>query len=283
MTVLSPLFTALFDDAAMFPPADLPLEPAIRGHARHRLSWYADMVGPFVCNGRRLPELAATAGELRLSSDAPVSVAAVVPEGVEHVADLLSAAAPHPQLTVAAVEVPLRNTSLDDALRVLEPLRADGIACYLELPVTGVDDRKVHRLGDHGLRLKLRTGGMTIDAFHTELELAAPLVMCAAERLPFKCTAGLHSAVRHRDQQSRFEHHGFLNVVLAARIAAATGSVDATASALAQRDAVEVAAQVRALSDGDIAAVRAMFRSFGTCSIAEPVADLVAMGLVAAP
>jgi hypothetical protein len=32
-----------------------------------------------------------------------------------------------------------------------------------------------------------------------------------------------------------------------------------------------------------VAAVRAMFCSFGTCSIAEPVADLVAMGLVAAP
>jgi hypothetical protein len=283
VAVLSPLFTALFDDAAMFPPADLPLPAAIRGHARHRLSWYADMVGPFVCNARRLPELAAIVDELRLSGGTPMAVAAVVPEGVEHVADVLGDAARHPQLTVRAVEVPLRNASLDDGLRLLEPLRAGGIACYLELPVTTVDDRQVHRLGDVGIRLKLRTGGTNIDAFHTEQELAAPLVMCAAERLPFKCTAGLHNAVRHRDQQTRFEHHGFLNVVLAARIAAATGSADATAAALAQRDAVEVAAQVRALSDGDVAAVRAMFCSFGTCSIAEPVADLVAMGLVAAP
>jgi hypothetical protein len=207
----------------------------------------------------------------------------VVPEGVGHAVEMVSTAKRHPQLTVSAVEVPLRNASLDDALRLLEPLRAGGITCYLELPVTTVDDRQVHRLGDVGIRLKLRTGGTNIDAFHTEQELAAPLVMCAAERLPFKCTAGLHNAVRHRDQQTRFEHHGFLNVVLAARIAAATGSADATAAALAQRDAVEVAAQVRALSDGDVAAVRAMFCSFGTCSIAEPVADLVAMGLVAAP
>jgi hypothetical protein len=283
VAALSPLFAALFDDAAMFPPADLPLPAAIRGHARHRLSWYADTVGPFVCNARRLPELAAAVDELRLSPGTPMAVAAVVPEGVEHAADLLGSAAHHPQLAVHAVETPLRSASLDDALRLLDPLRAEGITCYLELPVTAVDDRKAHRLGDAGVRLKVRTGGTNIDAFHTERELAAPLVMCAAERLPFKCTAGLHNAVRHRDQQTRFEHHGFLNVVLAARVAAATGSADATAAALGQRDVTEVAAQVRALSDRDVAAVRAMFCSFGTCSIAEPVADLVAMGLAAAP
>jgi hypothetical protein len=283
VTALPPLFSALFDDAAMFPPADLPLPAAIRGHARHRLSWYADTVGPFVCNARRLPEVAAAVDELRLSAGTPVAVAAVVPEGVEQATEVVASAARLPQLAVHAVETPLRNASLNDALRLLEPLRSGGIACYLELPVTAVDDRQVHRLGDAGIRLKVRTGGTNIDAFHTERELAAPLVMCAAERLPFKCTAGLHNAVRHRDRQTRFEHHGFLNVVLAARVAAATGSADATAAALALPDPNEVAAQVRALSDRDVAAIRAMFCSFGTCSIAEPIADLAAMGLVAAP
>jgi len=283
MARLATLFTALFDDAAMFPPADLPLVKAIRGHARHRLSWYAETVGPFVCNARRLPELAAAVDELRLSPGTPVGVAAVVPEGVEQAAGLVRAAAEHPRLTVDAIEAPLRNTSLPEAIRLLEPARDGGIACYLELPVTAVDDRQVHLLGDAGMRVKLRTGGTNIDAFHTEEQLAAALVMCAAERLPFKCTAGLHNAVRHRDPQTRFEHHGFLNVVLAARVAAATGSAAATAVTLAERDSNEVAAQVRTLSDRDVAAARAMFCSFGTCSIAEPVADLVAMGLAAAP
>ena len=34
---------------------------------------------------------------------------------------------------------------------------------------------------------------------------------------PFKCTAGLHNAVRHRAADTGFEHHGFLNVLLATR------------------------------------------------------------------
>ena len=109
------------------------------------------------------------------------------------------------------------------------------------------------------------------------------MVRCAAERLPFKCTAGLHNAVRHRDPHTKFEHHGFLNVALAARTAATTGSASATAAVLAERDPNELAAAVRTLTPQDVAALRAMFCSFGTCSITEPIGDLVAMGLVTAP
>ena len=66
----------------------------------------------------------------------------------------------------------------------LEPLRAEGVTCYVEIPVTAVDDHQVHELSDAGLRLKLRTGGTSIDAFSTEQQLAGPLVRCAAERQP---------------------------------------------------------------------------------------------------
>ena len=107
--------------------------------------------------------------------------------------------------------------------------------------------------------------------------------MCAAELLPFKCTAGLHNAVRHRDADTLFEHHGFLNVALAARAAAASGSATATSAALGERAPDTVAAQVRELSASGVATIRELFASFGTCSITEPVGDLTSMGLVSAP
>ena len=50
--------------------------------------------------------------------------------------------------------------------------------------------------------------------------------------MPFKCTAGLHHAVRHRAADTGFEHHGFLNVLLA------------VAAALTGEDAGEVAAEL---------------------------------------
>ncbi len=280
MQHLAPLFTALFDDAAMFPPADTKLPLAVRAHAAHRLAWYAETVGPLICNARRLPELAAEVARLRV---APLEVIAVVPEGVPDAVELVGAARALPELRVRGVEARLKLLPVAEACRLLAPLQATGLACYVEIPVPDVDEEQVHCLGDHGLRLKLRTGGTRIDMFHTERQLAAPLVMCAAERLQFKCTAGLHNAVRHRDQQTGFEHHGFLNVMLAARVAATTGNADATAQALADRDPSEVAARVRMFTDRDVAAIRAMFCSFGTCSIDEPIADLLAMGLVKAP
>jgi hypothetical protein len=274
--VIAALFTRLFDDAAMYPPADLTLADAVRGYARHRASWYADTVGPFVCNVHRASDLAAQAAQSGLEA---VKVAAVVPAGVMAAAEAVLAAA-HPQLRAVAVETPLKTARAGDAQRSLGPLLADGVTCYVEIPVTEVSDRQVHELAGAGLRLKLRTGGTSSDAFPTEEELARALVLCAAERLAFKCTAGLHHAVRHRDPQTGFEHHGFLNVALAARAAASTGSAAATSAILAEHGPAEIAAQIHELSGPDVAAIRAVFCSFGTCSVDEPIADLTALGLV---
>jgi hypothetical protein len=269
------LFGGLFDDAAMFPPADLSMPAAVRQHARHRLSWYADTVGPFVCTSRRLAELAAHVDEFGL---APFEFAAVVPEGIEGLDPLRAATGRHGQLRLAGIEVPLKQERLARLLSALEAFAA--VPRYVEIPVTAVTDAHAHELSAAGVRLKLRTGGTTIDAFATEAQLAAPLVRCAAERLAFKCTAGLHNAVRHRDAATGFEHHGFLNVALAARVAAGTGNAASTATALGERDPATVAAQVRALGPADVRAVRAMFHSFGTCSIDEPIDDLQQLGLI---
>jgi hypothetical protein len=274
------LFTGLFDDAAMYPPADTKMPAAVRGYARHRLSWYAETVGPFVCNARRLPALATQVDDLGLE---PVDVTAVVADGVAGLELLAKTVAGLPQLQLRSVEVPLKETPFATAVQALEPFRADAIPCYLEIPVLHVSDKQVHELSAAGLRLKLRTGGTSIDAFRTEGELAAPILKCAAERLQFKCTAGLHNAVRHRDIESKFEHHGFLNVALAARVAAATGNAAATQEVLAEKNPVRVADQVLELTARDVNAIRAMFCSFGTCSVDEPIADLLSMGLVKRP
>jgi hypothetical protein len=271
------LFTGLFDDASLYPPADTGLAEAVRAHARHRLAWYDELVGPFVCNLRRLPALAAEVDALGCD---PVDVAVVVPDGIDDLADVAALLAASPALRPCAVEVPLKRHRPAEVIAALEPQRSAGLTCYVEIPASSVDEHDVHALRSAGLRLKLRTGGTSIDAFSSEAALAAPIVMCAAERLPFKCTAGLHHAVRHRDPETGFEHHGFLNVALAVRTATSTGSPSATAACLAERDATAVVRRVAELSAADVAAVRALFRSFGTCSVDDPVDDLLALGLV---
>ena len=69
---------------------------------------------------------------------------------------------------------------------------------------------------DH--RLKLRTGGP--DGRRVpERRPSSPRASARpwTARLAFKCTAGLHHAVRHGDPTTGLTHHGFLNVLLATR------------------------------------------------------------------
>jgi len=276
-TALTALFDGLLDDAAMFPPEDAPLAEAVVGHAAHRLAWYSDLVAAFVCAAGRLPSLSA---QLALRAIPRLEASLVVPGGIDAVPEALAAAARAPQVEVVALEVPCGTTALPHALRALAPLVASHRAVYLEIPVVALREESVHAVAATGVRIKLRTGGTTLDAFQTEDQLAHAILLCAAERQPFKCTAGLHHAVRHRDDSTLFQHHGFLNIALAARVAASTGNHAATRDVLAERDASDVAAQVRELAASDVRAIRALFRTFGTCSITEPVDDLLALGLL---
>ncbi|MER5866010.1 hypothetical protein [Kitasatospora sp. NPDC002040] len=250
MTV-PPLFQGLFDDAAVFPPGDLPLAEAVPAHLRHRSAWYADAVGPFLCGAGRAGELAALAAPgLRVGlvlpggSTRPGPVQGVDVVGIELVADSVPADLP------------------------------EGVTVSLELPRDEQLQQRLDRLAGTPHRAKFRTGGLTADAFPTEAELAALLTACAEREVPYKCTAGLHHAVRHTDPATGFEHHGFLNVLLAAADPARA------AEALAERSGAVLAAAANGLSLGQIATARASFTAFGTCSIAEPLADLAELGLL---
>jgi hypothetical protein len=55
------------------------------------------------------------------------------------------------------------------------------------------------------------------------------------------------------------------------------GTVEA---ALGVRDAMKVTAEVGSWTAAEISDVRAAFVSFGCCGVAEPVADLVKLGLL---
>jgi hypothetical protein len=274
---LTDLFAALFDDAAMFPPRDMALGDALRGHYRHRVAWYSDLVGPFVCLSGRLPFLDGLAGSLGIDR---LDVSAVIPEGISAVPAVVQAARGWRHVRLRAIEVPLGSYRLTEALRMLSGRAMDGQAVFLEIEPTAITEHVAHLLAPSGIRVKLRTGETLIDAFHSEPELARALVLCAAERLAFKCSAGLHQAVRHRDSDTFFQHHGFLNIALGARIATATGNVNATQAVLAQRDPRAIAYQVADLTAADVQAIRAVFSCVSTHNVDEPLRDLIELGLV---
>lgn len=109
---------------------------------------------------------------------------------------------------------------------------------------------------------------------------AAAIASVVDRGLEFKCTAGLHHAVRHTD--GALEQHGFLNVLLATEAALQGAGSDELVSLLAETSGEAIADKVRAGQDR-LVATRENFQSFGTCSISDPVRDMVALGLVQNP
>jgi hypothetical protein len=95
--------------------------------------------------------------------------------------------------------------------------------------------------------------------------------------LPFKCTAGLHTAVRHHDPGTGFTHHGFLNILLATR-AALDGDEPVTALEEADRDVV--LSELHKTGPDGLLRSRRWFTSFGCCEVLDPLHELTSLGLV---
>lgn len=269
----SGLFDGLFDDAAVFPPGSLPLPDAVHAHLAHRRSAYAGLVGPLVLPASDMGALSAVVSGL---PDASVELALTT--SLPHATEAVAAAATVPAARLVAVEVALPDTCRPaDVVPALAGVLDTSV--FVELPR---DERRpgvLDALAGTAHRAKLRTGGVRADLYPDEAELAAGIGAAVRAGVQFKATAGLHHALRNTDPATGFEQHGFLNV-LAATGAALAGADDAElAGLLAERDPLRVARLVRELPPQ----VRTAFRSFGTCSVTDPVADLVDLGLLAVP
>ncbi|MEX0428517.1 hypothetical protein AB3X52_12875 [Nocardioides sp. DS6] len=277
MTALPPagLFAGLCDDAAVFPPGNLPLERAVPAHVRHGQAAYADVVGAFVLAAKDLGALSALLDE----SGAPLPVASLplsltVP--VTGLAAALEAVAATPAVRLVGVEVAVpEGVAAKEVTPVLEAVPTD-VEVYVEIPRDERRDPLLAALSGTRYAAKFRTGGVRAELYPDEKELAEAVLAAVRAGVPFKATAGLHHALRNTDPETGFEQHGFLNLLTAVAAARAGADVDRLVALLAERDPERVAAGVRALGPE----VRETFRSFGTCSIAEPVDELVGLGLL---
>ena len=279
------LYRSLFDDAALFPPGSAPMGEALPAHRAHRDSPRAAYVGPFLVSDARVPELCAALSR-EADGHPPLDVVVTVPGGPEGVAPAVEAVLARPVLRLRGLEVAAPPGGAAEAAAALnahlpggpgEHGRVDG---YVEVSRKNGPEAvraDLAALASAGRRAKFRTGGPTAGAHPTEDELAVCLSTAIGLGVPFKCTAGLHRAVRHTTAEG-FQQHGFLNVLMATDTLLRGGDAAEAAAVLAERDGEALTVRARALTAAETAAVRSGFRSFGTCSISEPLEDLTALG-----
>jgi hypothetical protein len=277
VTDLRPAFARLFDDASMFPPGNASITDGVARHREYRAGHLDDLVGPFICALARGPDLQA---DLDAVAE-PLDVALIVPMAIDHPGRAVTAVTTE-RVAVTAIEAVVSGTR-DEGLNRLDQLAelgaSLGVPVYVERATLPTGSDEVVPLAERGLRLKFRTGGLAAAAYPSDDALAAAVLAATSAGVAFKCTAGLHRAVRHLGADG-FEHHGFLNVLLATDAALTGGDVGAVGALLGTRDGAALATTLVGLGLERVGRARQSFGSFGTCSIDEPVADLTELGLV---
>jgi hypothetical protein len=286
------LSTGLIDDAAIFPPGNADLVEAVLAHDRHTASPYGHVVGPFVCSDRRLPELT------RLLDaeppDDPLPLALVVIGGAGAIEPALTWADRDPHLDVRAIETALRDEDdlAHNAARIVtvfDVALPEGVDAFVELPRLDPDGptpgwlRAADAIAEADHRMKFRTGGESPEAHPSEIALATAIDAALDRQAAFKCTAGLHHGTRNTAPDTGFEQHGFGNVLVATAALLDGADPDEAAAVLADRNADTIGSVLRRWSPDTAGRVRGWFRSFGSCSIDEPVADLVGWGVLDEP
>ncbi|MFI6332337.1 hypothetical protein ACIBBG_29005 [Micromonospora chersina] len=272
------LLAGLVDDAAVFPPGSAALPDAVTAHHRHRAGWYADLVGPLLLPASTLLDLPDL-----LAPDATLAVGVIGDVPVGRLEAALAEA--DSRLTVRQFEAPVAKRGEDpqpglaDLVKLAE--RLGGTTVYAEIPLTfglmgALDALAEARAGGLPVAAKFRTGGLAAELFPTPVELAAVICACRDRDLPFKLTAGLHHAIRHRDPETGFTHHGFVNVLAATLAAAGGAEVDGVAELLAATDPLRVVELARSQREAE----RPLWVGYGSCSISEPLTDLIRLGLV---
>lgn len=290
------LFAGLVDDAAFTPGGwshragscgGGPLAEAVTAHRAHRAAWYAALVGPLIVPASSLPALPAVpASALPAVLDGkgePLAVGVIGDTRTEAIARFIGVTGGG--VKIAHVEALVARRGEDpqpglrrfvDLLRGLPSARG-----YAEIPLTwgllaALDTLVEARASGVPVWAKFRTGGLAAELFPTPVELAAVICACRDRHLRFKLTTGLGRAVRHTDPETGFVHHGFLNVVVAATVAARGAEVPEVAEILAATDPVALAERAWTVRDH----IRPLWDGFAVPDVAGPLAELRHLDLV---
>ena len=295
---LRALLAHAIDYAGLFPPADLALQPALQNHAAYVRSREQWMLGAFILPigkfGEAREEIASFDSEhpLHLSALGPKTTkAAEFRRALETVAEAIKdfLNGHKDSVRISQFEMPLPSGAVAKALDAARALLGDlALNVFWEAPAEAAA-ATIEALAGSGAGFKLRTGGVTADAFPSAEQIARALVTAAKHRVPIKFTAGLHHPLRLFHESVGAKMHGFLNVLGAGVLAAEhRWSESQTLEMLADEEAGSFAFEEETfrwrdwkISTAQITARRQLVTSLGSCSFDEPREDLRALGLFA--
>ena len=297
MSAVQVLLDGLVDYAGLFPPASETMRVAVERYAEYRSGPDRGALGSFIVPVGRLAEFEVEARELmpRGEKSEPWRLSVLVGESSPAVAEQMLKFNCHHwsgsadgHAIIDAVE--LKGTTAEE-IEAHHRKLPTVFQRYFEVPLGESVEALVRAIARVGGRAKMRTGGITRDAFPPARDILSFLAACAKEKVAFKATAGLHHPVRgkynltYEAGSEAGTMYGFLNVFLAAALLRDGESESTILEVLEDADGrafdfSEDAVTWRGhrVDASNLRAVRTGFAiSFGSCSFREPVHELTAL------
>lgn len=291
------LLSRVVDYAGLFPPASLDMGAAVQEYAEHGAGPYAWALGRFVLPSARLDEFEREAAPV-LPQDGGRSwaLSALLSSDIEEDLERITAFNErHRDVRRGAVlvdTVELKTHTPHEVTHAAELLDRN-FSSYMEVPVVEDPAEIIAAIATTHARAKIRTGGVTAEAFPSSTQVVRFVARCIAHDVAFKATAGLHHPWRaeyrltYAPDAPLGTMYGFLNMLLATAALHAGLGERAAGELLEERDAASVAFDAtgarwrgRLVPVDALRLARDSMVAFGSCSVREPIDDLRAMALL---
>jgi len=286
------------DYAGLFPPTTLALETALKNQATYLRSSDAWMLSASVLPVGKFADAAWFLSNFDQSR--PLRISALGPKTtntIDFLEELKTAVKGICEFSgeyenvvvINQLEMPLPPDVEGETLSKMRELLGDvGVRLFWEAPPEDAE-RTISLLAEHNSRangqpfnFKLRTGGVTPDAFPSSVQIAKALVAAARYGVAMKFTAGLHHPIRMFRNEVSAKMHGFLNVLGAGVLAIEHSWDERQTSVMLEDEAADsfhfddrvFGWRDWRINSDRIEKHRRFITSFGSCSFDEPRQDL---------
>jgi hypothetical protein len=292
VSALRPLLSGIVDYAGLFPPAGLDMATAVQNYAGYRRDDAAWMLGRFVVPVARLDELDREIRTVEVQAEDEWPIAALLSGNVARDVEAVDAFNDASAATARIDTLEGKFTSAESIAHAASLVR-EHFSLFVEVAVDSDPRALITAIAAAGVNAKIRTGGVTPDAFPRAADIVRFMRRCAEAGVSFKATAGLHHPIRAEHRLTYAADapvgsmYGYLNVFLTAALLSELTDADAIAL-LEEQDpnALIVSRDSIRWRDHDLRADQAsaarerVALSFGSCSFREPVDDLRTLSLL---
>lgn len=289
------LLSDIIDYAGLFPPSQVSMSEAVLNYATYKNSNYSWMLSRFVLPAARLDEFLESAKDFISRDSGDVwRLSVLAGEDIYDTLRRIEEFNAKNSSRVVGDVLEVRATTESKIENTVNALPPD-LTAYFEIPI---DDRLadlISALAIRGQKAKVRTGGVSADAFPPSKSIIRFIRTCLAANVPFKATAGLHHPVRcfkpltYEANAPQGTMNGFLNMFLTTAFAR-YGFKPAVLEEIFEDESAanftfdESGAWWRNehfLNNSQLERVRQMnIISFGSCSFTEPIEDLQDLNLL---